>query len=442
MKKLIKNNTTEPPQICRPFEADTPIYYRKFENELLFSDTPLELAKYKRPVGIDLCYLQSYLAYQAPLTSRTLFSDVRKLAPGETVSFSANSDVSHSYTMPNSEPISPNRFKQLLVQQLSEIVPEVTGFHISSGLDSSLIALISAQIHPAHKLHLYTCITRGKGASDEVENCQRLVDNIGADLTVFDFTDVDVFSAGEELIKMINYPLAHPSHLVEYLLDKNIVAEERSFIVNGKGPDDCLAGYPWHSPEYMDPYKHQRRLRVTPENTLTKLVKHPLHKEIDSYWHNCPNPLSLTDRLLYDARALTDSWNVIHHGVAKGFPVQIISPFMLPEIRLGCFALSDNLKYNSMAQKLFMRKTFSNLYPDFIKNFQKTGLHLDLAPYFKLYDCNELVSKICVDTNLAQEFFNLEIINAMIKTTIDGTKNQGWQLWSIFMLMTAIKKVY
>lgn len=428
--------------ISRDFDSQTPFFYAIIENCLHWNSHYPSLVLQLQEMGYELSlnkkYLWDYLAYQAPLSPQTLINPINFLRAGETHEiknrdFQLQAIKFSSKKGDNSteQAISSREFESRLCSSLVGLNKDKTAFHISSGLDSSLLAILATQIK-GKGINLATCQTLGKGSNDELQSVKQIANDLEAKLKIYDFTELEVFSVGKSLIKCIGYPLAHPSHVLEYALDQALVLDGFDTIVNGKGPDDCLAGYATHLPEFANSQKHKERLTVTE----TQILKNLLGKNIESgveFWERAPKTLSLRDRLYYDARALTDSWNHIHHSFAKGLKCQIVSPFMDPSIRSGLFALPDKEKIKDGKQKYFLRKTFSQAYPEYIINLPKSAFRLDLKPYFSKYSAQELTSQLTQECEVLLQAVDINEIKRLINQTLADKCNYGWQLWGLYL---------
>lgn len=431
--------------LSRRFDCLQPLFYAIHQGQLWWSQHyPLLVEQLQRdgvPLTVNRDYIRDFLAYQAPLTWDTLFAPIRFLRAGESHRLTRVEGCLQTCSFSPGEPGKPltvPTFRQALQWQLAELKPSSTVFHISSGLDSSLLALLAVQLHGPDSIQLASCNTRGSGCASELDMVRRLADDIGATLSIHDLTELDVFAAGKTLVNdCLGYPLAHPSHLVEYAMDRAIVSGGDQTIVNGKGPDDCLGGYAAHLPSFADTQAHRKRLTVTDKSQLTALLGAG-NGIAGQFWQNAGGTLSLQQRLHYDARALTDSWNVVHSAIAHHLDCQIVSPFMQRDIRMGLFALGDANRIVQKQQKVFMREAFSDVYPDYLLSQSKAGLRLDLKPYFNDYDVTTLMAKILGDSGQTGMFVDVKTVRWLLEQTLSGKRNFGWQLWSLFLVFSAI----
>lgn len=431
--------------ISRAFESQIPFFYVVNNSTLWYSDNYPALVRTLLDSDISLSvsknYIYDQLKFQAPLTSNTLFHPIKFLRVGEKhVVDTINGNILQQCfsECPLVEPLSPATFRELLQSELSDIVKEKTVFHLSSGLDSSLLSIIASNIN-GKGVKLASCKTRGAGASNELDIVERLAEDISGDLTIHDLTNIDLFEIATKQVKSQGYPVSHPSSLLEYALDSEIVGQGVTTIFNGKGPDDCLAGYNAHLDKFSVNSYHRDRLIVTKENELTNLFGGS-YGEATNFWSQSDDKISLKQRMYYDARALTDSWNHIHNSVASGLKCTIKSPFMVPSIRNGLFALKDSQRIVNGKQKAFLRDTFSDLYPDYILKQPKGAFTLDLRPYFLDYSSWELREYLFDDFSILAPLLNIEKIDDMIESTLSSKRNFGWQLWSLFLCHLAIKE--
>ncbi len=434
-------------ELClrRAATSSAPVFY--FLNNgssIVLSDACPELLEKIKAAGHSLTadrrYAAEYLAFQAPLTARTAFEEIRLLRAGECVVFRDFCPVRSTISALEPTPggISADGLKARVEALLAPLKPEETSFQVSSGLDSTLLAILAQHLWRNQRLRLCSCKTRGRGCSDELAVVEELAGKLDAELEVFDFTDIDVFEKGQRFIaKCCGYPLVHPSHLVEYLMDEALAGTGAKTVINGKGPDDCLAGYEWHLPEYAAPDKHGSRVLVTPPESLNTLLRSGFDNDLFEFWNRNGSPLTLQERMEYDRLTLTEGWNVVHGGIMRGLAIELLSPYMDPVIRTGLRGLPENQKLVGRKQKVFFREAFADLYPDSVLSAPKRPLRLDLRPYFMEYGEAELLRTILGGNEWATELFDVAGVRRMIDATFRGEQNCGWQLWSVFCLSTA-----
>ena len=428
-------------EISKPWFSVTPVFYSFHRGLLLVSKSWLKLIEllkeYKLGNSTDPFFIRSYLQYQSPFTNHTLSVGIKYLRGGESVCIKGGAvKASFKHLGEDNHEYHREEFRADIQESLNKIDFRRTSFHLSSGLDSSILAIIAAGLTENRDLNFVTCITKGRGCSDEVENVKKLSGELNANLQVFDFSGIDIFAEGETLIRRcLGYPIAHPSHLIEFLIDRE-VSKQFDFIVTGRGPDECLAGYEWHKEKFSDSELHRKRITVTDSFLLSRLLKQQgpdIYSRYNDY-RGSLRILSLRDRLEYDLLTISESWNIISDAISNCFDIKIVSPFLNRKIRRGTFFLPDSEKLGSGNGKAFMRKAFKDIYPEYILNFPKHGLRVDLKPYLDDYSCDEIFDKINVNPDFINEHFYIPEIKGLIVKTKENVCNYGWQIWSIYLL--------
>jgi asparagine synthetase B (glutamine-hydrolysing) len=432
----------------KPNFLSVPLFYANTPDVFIASrywTTVVELLReFRVTLGVNLSYIYDYLQFQCPFTNATFCKNIYYLRNGEVVIINSNGQIFSS--LPSFDPLDfPFEkdfldIKKSLYLQLSDVNCLDTVFHISSGLDSSILSILASEIHTDHKIHVATCKTRGKGTSDELGIARRLSEDFDFNLHLFDFRDVDIFASGRKLIHdVLGYPIAHPSHLTRYLLDAEISEFGRT-IVTGRGPDEYLAGYAWHDPEFSDPAKHFERVCVSSDTLLKTVITDTLdiHSSVGRhmFWRSTKS-LSLQKRIQYDLWSIFEAWNIIDGAIENALDIHISNPFIHPELNRMLFSLPDSYRCRDGQKKWLLREIFSDRYPNYVLEQPKQGFRIDLQPYLSDYSDREIMAIIFKESPFADMYLNREGCLYMIRSTIDGEANYGWQIWSLYLCAVA-----
>ena len=396
----------------------------------------------------DLDFVYDYLAFQCPFTSATLCRQVKVLRNGESVSINAAGGATSRLDPPlpaTAAPPDPRGVKASLSAPLRDVGEAV--FHLSSGLDSSLLVLLALASQPHNTLQVVTCQTRGRGATQELGIVRRFCTEFGLQMQVFDFTSIDLWDSGRNLIRQVlGYPIAHPSHLVRYLLD-TAAAEKHRVIVTGRGADECLAGYDWHRAEFADPVRHIDRVRCTPDAVLRALLQTdtggpPDGRAVRAYneYMGCQH-LTLASRLRYDFLTIFEAWNIIDHGLANRLGVRYVSPFLNRDLAATFTAMHDRFKIANQTQKLFLRQSFGDLYPHYMLDSPKVGLTIDLREYLRDESVDGIMQRLVGESPFGKTYVNRKACEALVRSTLDGRRNYGWQIWSLYLCSEAYERM-
>lgn len=380
---------------------------------------------------IDVDYVQDYLRYQTPLTRRTFCSGVALLRNGERWRISCNE-------FPRVEALSipsppDQNLPAILEREIIAAGPDAV-YHLSSGLDSSLLAITARRLHA--KTRAATFRTRGRGASQELDIVQVLAEQFHIDLEIYDLTEIDLWQEGINLIHdALPYPIAHPSHLARFLLDRRLAETGAEAIVTGRGPDELLAGYEAHAPEFQEPDAYNRRITCTSEVWIDKLFRSPRPSEarIERDKLVESGKLSLVTRLKHDLHAIFEAWNIVDAGFAQGLGVRYINPFLAPDAAALMFSRPDRDKLFNGASKNYLRRKFTEFYPDYLLQNKKMGLTIDIREYLDGESVASIVRRLYDESWFGQRFLRREGIVALAEDTLSGKANYGWQIWSLYL---------
>ena len=434
--------------IERPLYSSSPLFVFSTASHVGLSSNwrtlVSQLWAYQLEPKVNLGFVRDYIQFQCPASSETFCEQVSLVRHGEIIRVQPDGSRSSQFApAPDGEnsKFGSEEFRDYLKADLPS--PEDAVYHLSSGLDSSLLAILASLEFPGQQIKVSTCETRGRGASQELAVVRQLVDQFNFDLQLFDFRSVDVFQAGNDLVGgSIGYPLAHPSHLVRFLMDREI-SQNANVIVSGRGPDESLAGYIWHREEYSDPERHLSRLRCTADALLEDLLSQESLRSSESQTlkeHSRISQggkLSLASRLNYDMRSIFESWNCIENALSSSLEVTYKLPFLGSGMVSRLMALPDAQKVVNDLQKVFLRESFADVYPEYVLSVPKMGLTIDMREYFLDYTSDQLIRLLCSDYRFGKEFANREGCERIVEDTLDGRRNLGWQIWSLYLCNVA-----
>jgi len=423
--------------IERPWFDTTPLFTSVADGNAKLARCWAALA----PSGhVDLNYVQDYLRYQTPLTRRTFCSGVRLVRNGERW-IVTSSESPHVETLSIPEPKNQNLLA-MLEREIVAAGPDAV-FHLSSGLDSSLLAIIARRLHD--NVRAATFRTRGRGASQELDMVQVLAEQFHIDLKICDLTDIDLWQEGLNLTRdALPYPIAHPSHLARYLLDRQLAEAGAKTIVTGRGPDELLAGYEAHGPAFENPDAYSRRITCTSEAWIDRLFRSPrpseAHVERAGLIEN--GKLSLPVRLKHDLQAIFEAWNVIDSSFAAGLDLSYVSPFLAPDAAAFMFSRPERDKFFNGSSKNYLRHNFAELYPDYLLRSPKLGLTIDIREYLDGESVASVVHRLYDESAFGQRFLRRDGIAALVEDTLSRRANYGWQIWSLYLCHVTYQRWY
>ena len=390
--------------------------------------------------AVDLSYVQDYLRYQVPQTHRTFCTGVSLIRNGERWTFDGAAPPRISkQAVP--EPLRED-IQELLEQAVVAAGPQAV-LHLSSGLDSSLLAMLAHRLFGQARAATFR--TRGAGAEQELATTERLAQEKGIELDIYDFREIDLWAEGRNLLRDgLSYPIAHPSHLVRYLLDRSIKSAGASTIVTGRGPDELLGGYASHLPEHEDVAAYARRTTCTPEEWIGRLFISPQASDAAVERDTCVvrGRLPLRNRLELDLSGIFEAWNIVDAGLARGLGLRYVNPFLTPDAAALMFFHRDAEKVPNRRQKEFLRHRFARFYPDYLLGSPKIGLTIDIREYLQRESVSSIVRRLYDDSTLGQRILRRTAVAQMVDDTLSHRRNFGWQIWSLYLCGVAFDNLF
>ena len=227
-----------------------PFYYIHNTNHFELSSQLSNLSHSKQ---ISKEGLNSYLLTGFIPSPLTIFSDVKKLAPGSLMIFDNQShklnintywDIKKITTKPSRDfHKNKKKLKQLLIDavriRLASDVP--LGAFLSGGIDSSLICSLLIKELGVKDLKTFTLKNQGV-AFDESKKAQQYASLLDTKHHTLSIDAQDLLEAVPLLIKVFDEPFADSSAIPTLLLSKKI-KKYVSVVLSGDGGDESFLGY-------------------------------------------------------------------------------------------------------------------------------------------------------------------------------------------------------
>jgi asparagine synthase (glutamine-hydrolysing) len=240
-----------------------PFYMHMSRERFAFASEPKALLAGGLLKGeIDPVGLEQYLTFQFCLNDRTLFRDVRRLEPGQSLVYRPDRDEGPSlarYWAPNYE-IDVHHTEEYFQDQLLVLLQDAVrlqlrsdvpvGAHLSGGIDSSTVVCLATQAYGAD-FHTFTGGFREGPQYDETHYARTVADHVGAVYhevwpTAEQFQDVL-----PHLIYMMDEPAAGPGLFPQWAVSK-LASEEVKVVLGGQGGDEIFGGYVRYLAAYLE----------------------------------------------------------------------------------------------------------------------------------------------------------------------------------------------
>ncbi|TAN62141.1 MAG: asparagine synthase (glutamine-hydrolyzing) [Magnetospirillum sp.] len=229
-----------------------PLYLVEMEPGLAFASEPQALiaAGLARP-EINPRARAELLQMQFTTGLDTIFTGIRRLAPGETAVVE-NGCIQDSRRLPALPAGGPEPGDvDALLDQLDEVLTESVDLHqrsdvpygmfLSGGIDSSVVLALMARLNPRGVL-AFTAGFSGTRAHDEREHARELARITGARHVEVDFDEADFWSLLPRVAACMDDPAADYACLPTFKLARE-AGKQVKVILSGEGGDELFAGY-------------------------------------------------------------------------------------------------------------------------------------------------------------------------------------------------------
>ncbi len=241
--------------IVRDHFGIKPLYYNLQDGKIsAFASeikSILEDKNVKRDVNID--YVFDYVSFQYNPHEETFFKNIYKLAPGHTLTvdlengqyliekywqwnFNEQRDTDYEKSRDDIKKILTDSVQHHMIAD----VP-VASF-LSSGVDSSIIAMIAQREMQAQGKNLKTYTIGFKDIDSEIFDVKEFADFIKSDHKEITVTFEDYFESLKKCVWHFDEPIADPSAISLFLLSRE-VAKEVKVVLSGEGADELFGGY-------------------------------------------------------------------------------------------------------------------------------------------------------------------------------------------------------
>ncbi len=225
-----------------------PFYYAEIDGALLFASEIKALLQHPQvQAEIDFEALQDYLDLQYCLGDKTLFKGIKRLLPGQCLTWSDGTLAIETYWDLSFEPAAragePEELLDLLRDavrlRLRSDVP--LGTHLSGGLDSSAIACLAAPQLGA-PLSVFTGGFAVAERYDESRYARLVAESLGAQYYQVFPSASDLANSFADMVYYLDEPVAGAAVFPQYFLSK-LAAQHVKVVLGGQGGDELFCGY-------------------------------------------------------------------------------------------------------------------------------------------------------------------------------------------------------
>lgn len=242
-----------------------PLYYQLVDRRLWFASEPRAIGRLTgADEHLDPDAILQYLTFLYVPFPRTVYRDIRKLAPGTWLTFRDGSATTHQYWKPRPGELYADardlatevrdRIYRAVSRQLVSDVP--LGAFLSGGIDSSAVVAAMAE-HSGKPARTFSIGFPDIHPSyDERGKARQVAELFATDHREFAVSP-DILDTLPAVVWSLGEPCADSSALLTYLISRE-TRREVTVALTGIGGDEMFAGYP----RYAGARLHQRYQRA------------------------------------------------------------------------------------------------------------------------------------------------------------------------------------
>lgn len=258
-----------------------PLYYATVDDKFYFASEMKAILPFLPAIETDEQGLADYVAFQFPIHEQTLFKDIKQLPPAHKIIIENGQikinkywDVDYSSKANKSSKEFEEELRSLLEDSmrihLRSDVP--VGAYCSGGVDSSLIALLSANSSEQNRDFFhgkFTCLP----GYDESQYARDVSKAAHGKLHEIDINADDMINNVSKVIYHLDQPVAGHGSFPQYMVS-GLCSKHVKVVLGGQGGDEIFGGYTRYVIGYLE---------------------HALQAEIDGTANEISTPIALKD---------------------------------------------------------------------------------------------------------------------------------------------------
>lgn len=409
-----------------------PLYYTEFEGGIAFaSEAAALLDAGLAPRNLNTGKRQELLQLQFTTGVETIFENIKRVAPGETLTLKSGRITHHLHHRPLPKGGPENWTEKEALEKLDEALMDSVmvhqrsdvpyGMFLSGGVDSSVVLACMRDLNE-QPVEAFTAGFSGTGVADERDHAQTVANAAGANFHGIEFSEQDFWALLPEIAATMDDPAADYAILPTYKLGQAAQQAGLKVVLSGEGGDELFAGYGRYRKQMRPWFLGGRKMR-------SKGVFHGLGllRDQSSDWRNnfeavwareansgrsklqIAQAVDCADWLPHDLLIKLDRC-LMAHGVEGR------TPLLDKKVADVAMLLPDDLKVRGRIGKYLLRQWLEQKLPEARPFDKKKGFTVPVAEWMgrrggklgKLVAAQESIKDVCDPVGVEKLFASLE----------------------------------
>lgn len=426
--------------------------------------------------------LQHYLTYQFVPEPDTMTAGIKKLEPGHYFTKKIGSPMEiKKYWKAHFKPVHQSEtdfikeikdvlFDSVKVHMRSDVP---VGSFLSGGIDSSIIASIAKEYHPAIKTF---SVGFERNGFSEIDVAKETAEKLGVENISYVITPEEYMNEVPKIMWHMDDPLADPACVPLYFVARE-ARKHVTVVLSGEGADELFGGYNiYREPQSLEVFNKIPRVGkvllkriatmmpegmkgksfiergVTPmeeryignAKMFTEEEKHDLLKvyqpgleytDITRPLYNESKGYDPVDRMQYIDIHTWMRGDILLKAdrVTMAHSLELRVPFLDKEVFRVASKIPTSLKTANGTTKYVLRKAAEGIVPDHVLDRKKLGFPVPIRHWLK-NEMNEWAKKIIRESN-TDHLINKQYVLNLLEAHCQGKADNSRKIWTVLMFM-------
>jgi asparagine synthase (glutamine-hydrolysing) len=418
-----------------------PLYYAETPRGFAFASEPQALigAGLVKPVVRETAR-DAFLQLQFSTGRNTIFQDIKRVLPGETLIIERGLIVDHKMNLALEEGKTLSIGESAAMKQMEKALVDSVKVHqradvpyglfLSGGVDSSALLSLMAQLND-NPIKAFTAGFSGTSVHDERDHARMLAKAVGADHTEVEFDESDFINLLPDVVNAIDDPIADYAVLPTFKLAKE-AKKDVKVVLSGEGADELLGGYGRYR-AYCRPWPLRKKIRASGTFDGLGVFKKDVCKD---WYKGIENAEKFVKKLnwsrLQRAQGI-DCIDWLPHDLlikldrclmANG--IEGRTPFLDSEVAKAVFYLPDDLKMQNKQGKYLLRHWLNKRLPQAKPFSKKRGFTVPVGHWIASHGAK--LGPLVAYQPGVEAFCDK---NAVIRLFTTEGKEEGFAAWTL-----------
>ncbi|WP_312469888.1 asparagine synthase (glutamine-hydrolyzing) [Neobacillus sp.] len=464
-----------------PFGIKPFFYMQDGERTLFASEKKSILLALENDV-LDYDSLQHYLTYQFVPEPNTLSEGIKKLEPGHYFTKKIGSPLEiKRYWKAQFKPV--QKSESDFIKEIKDVLFDSVKMHmrsdvpvgsfLSGGIDSSIIASIAKEYHPAIKT--FSVGFEHNGFS-EIDVAKETAEKLGVENISYVISPQEYMDEIPKIMWHMDDPLADPACVPLYFVARE-ARKHVTVVLSGEGADELFGGYNiYREPQDLEVFNKIPRVgkvllkgiaNMMPEGTKgksfiergvtpmeeryignAKMFREEEKRDLLSVYRDGLNYLDITKPLYEESRGYdpVDRMQYIDiHTWMRGdillkadkmtmaHSLELRVPFLDKAVFEVASKIPTSLKTANGTTKYILRKAAEGVVPAHVLDRKKLGFPVPIRHWLK-NEMNEWAKKIIRESN-TEHLINKPYVLGLLEDHCQGKADNSRKIWTVLMFM-------